>query len=365
MLSQIHEGHQGIEKCKRRARVVLYWPRINQDVAEMVQNCHSCLMYKPKQQTESLQPHAVPNRPWEKIAADLFMLNRKDYLVIVDYYSQFVEVRQLKSTSSNAVILQMKEVFSRQGTPCELVTDNGPQFASREFQSFATEWDFRHTTSSPYYPQSNGLAENAVKIVKNLIRKSQQSGQDVYRALQIYRSTPLECGKSPAELLYSRRLRSNLPMMDNLLDPQHVDPQTVRERKEGQKAKQKRHYDQHARDLPEFSVGDHVRLQDMQNNRWSQHGVIRTRLPNRSYLVQLDNGEIRRRNRRHIRPAPQRRDEGIIAAQTDSDSEDVAVNDDDNHARRGDRPASPGPPASSYWTTRSGRPVKPPERLDL
>ncbi|XP_030845705.1 uncharacterized protein K02A2.6-like [Strongylocentrotus purpuratus] len=164
-------------------------------------------MYRPKQQAESLHPHDVPNRPWEKVAVDLSTLNNREYMVIVDYYSQFIEVCTMTSTSSKAVINHMKAVFARHGTPCELMSDNGPQFASQEFQSFAKEWDFRHTTSSPYYPQSNGLAENAVKIVKKLILKSQHSGQDIHRALQVYRSSPLACGKSLAELLYNRRLR--------------------------------------------------------------------------------------------------------------------------------------------------------------
>ncbi|XP_041483070.1 uncharacterized protein K02A2.6-like [Lytechinus variegatus] len=213
ILNQVHEGHLGIEKCKKRAREVIYWPRINADITEMVQNCTSCLMYKPKQQAESLNPHAVPNRPWEKIAVDLFTLNKREYMVVVDYYSQFIEVCTLTSTTSKAVINHMKAIFARHGTPCELMSDNGPQFASQEFKSFAKEWDFHHTTSSPHYPQSNGLAENAVKIVKNLILKSQHSGQDIHRALQVYRSSPIACGKSPAELLYNRQIRSNLPCL--------------------------------------------------------------------------------------------------------------------------------------------------------
>eukprot|EP00057_Strongylocentrotus_purpuratus_P012550 XP_011667024.1 PREDICTED: uncharacterized protein K02A2.6-like [Strongylocentrotus purpuratus] len=362
MLDKIHEGHLGIEKCKRRAREVLYWPRINQDITEMVQNCNSCLMYKPKQQTESLKPHTVPNRPWEKIAADLFTLNNKDYMVIVDYYSQFIEVCPLSTTTSKTVITKMKEVFSRQGTPSELVTDNGPQLASKEFKNFAQDWDFCHTTTSPYHPQSNGLAENAVKIVKNLIRKCQDSRQDVYRALQVYRSSPLECGKSPAELLYNRRLRSNLPMVDKLLDPQHINPQQVRERKEGQKVKQKERYDKHARDLPELNIGQTVRLQNMHNNRWSQSGIVKVKLPNRSYLVETEYGEIRRRNRRHLRPAPTRRDDRFQqTTQTDSDPDD----NEDVSEPTPERSGVPAQQASSYMTTRSGRISKPPNRMDL
>nr|XP_054755493.1 uncharacterized protein K02A2.6-like [Lytechinus pictus] len=145
----------------------------------------------------------------------------------------------MTSTTSKAVINHMKAIFARHGTPCELMSDNGPQFASQEFKSFAKEWDFHHTTSSPHYPQSNGLAENAVKIVKNLILKSLHSGQDIHRALQVYRSSPLACGKSPAELLYNRQIRSNLPMLDTLLNNQQIDTKSVRGRKDEQKMKQK------------------------------------------------------------------------------------------------------------------------------
>ena len=357
VLGKIHEGHLGIEKCKKRAREVIYWPRINVDITEMVQNCTSCLLYKPQQQAESLQPHAVPNRPWEKVAADLFTLNNRDYLVIVDYFSQFIEVCSLTSTSSKAVINHMKAIFARHGTPCELMSDNGPQFASQEFKSFAKEWDFLHTTSSPHYPQSNGLAENAVKIVKNLMRKTQHSRQDFYRALQVYRSSPLECGKSPAELLYNRRLRSNLPMVDSLLDSQQIDTKSVRGRKEEAKVKQKQRYDRHAQDLSKLKPGDHVILQDMNTNTWSKRGIVKSVLPNRSYQIEMESGEIRRRNRRHIRlnPSQQR-----LPTQDDYELDDNA-----------DETPAEQPPDGSVTsstrarTTRSGREVKPPNRLDL
>ncbi|XP_033114805.1 uncharacterized protein K02A2.6-like [Anneissia japonica] len=187
---------------------------------------------------EPLQPHQTPNRPWEKLGADLCTVNGREYLVIVDYFSQFIEVCMLHSTASAAVISKIKSVFARQGTPIELMTDNGPQFNSAEFRHFAADWDFVHTTSSPHYPQSNGLAEGAVKIVKNLIKKAVHSNQDIMKALQIYRrSTPLECGKSPAELLYNRRMKTILPMADNLLNFQQLDTKAFIARKSGVKKK--------------------------------------------------------------------------------------------------------------------------------
>ena len=359
MLNSVHEGHLGIEKCKRRAREVLYWPQMNQDITNMVQDCAACMLYKPKQQQESLQQHQTPERPWEKVGSDLFTLDGKDYLVVVDYYSQFIELRTMSTTTSKAVIFQLKEIFSRQGTPCELVTDNGPQFASFEFKQFAKDWDFVHTTTSPYYPQSNGRAEGAVKIAKNLLKKCHRSGQDIYRALQIYRSSPLDCGKSPAELLYHRRIRSNLPMMDNLLDPQNINFHQVRERKERQKAKQKQRYDQHARDLPELHIGQHVRLLDQNTNRWSEQGIVKTKLPNRSYIVQTDQGVTRRRNRRHIRPTHRKKQD--VAHDNDDYDDDQRGNvEDDNDANP---PAEDAPSTSRSTRTRSGRIVKPPDRL--
>ena len=64
--------------------------------------------------------------------------------------------------------------------PCELVSDNGPQFASSEFADFAKEWGFQHTTSSPHYPRSNGLAESSVKVVKGLMKKKHKMERQTF-----------------------------------------------------------------------------------------------------------------------------------------------------------------------------------------
>ena len=78
---------------------------------------------------------------------------------MVDYYSLWPEVYQLKRPDSDNVIHATKEAFSRHGIAEELVSDNGPQYKSYRFKKFAKEWQFKQTTSSQYYPRSNGLAE--------------------------------------------------------------------------------------------------------------------------------------------------------------------------------------------------------------
>ena len=80
MLKKIHNGHLGIEKCKKRAREVMYWPRINQDVVNEVANCTTCLRYHTSNRAEPLKPHTVPDRPYQKVGADLFFLQGKTTL---------------------------------------------------------------------------------------------------------------------------------------------------------------------------------------------------------------------------------------------------------------------------------------------
>ncbi len=86
----------------------------------------------------------------------------------------------------------LKAHFSRHGIPDTVISDNGPQLDSREFNSFAREWEFEHVTSSLYHSQSNGKAESAVKIAKRLIKKAEKSGHDKYKAISDWRNTPTE-----------------------------------------------------------------------------------------------------------------------------------------------------------------------------
>ena len=118
-----------------------------------------------------MNPHEVPTQVWSKVGSDLFQLDNKEYVLIVDYHYNYPGVYQIPNQSSKSVIQAMEERFGRFGIPHELVSDNGPCYSSTEFKQFAEEWNFKHITSSPTYPQSNGLAERPVKTLKNTIGK--------------------------------------------------------------------------------------------------------------------------------------------------------------------------------------------------
>ena len=97
-----------------------------------------------------------------------------------------MEVQTLSSTTSVSIVVALKAIFSRHRIPTTFVSDNGPQFDSQEMKTFASEYGFKHITSSPYYPKSNGQAERTVKTIKNLLEHS----PDPYLALLSYRATP-------------------------------------------------------------------------------------------------------------------------------------------------------------------------------
>jgi len=164
--------------------------------------------------------HEIPDRPWAKVAVDLFQLRDKDYLVTVDHFSSFFEIDRMYSTTSETVIKKLKGHFARYGIPDEFVADNGPQFVSKEFGAFAQSYGFRHTCSSPHHHRSNGKVESAVKQANQTIRMSRVSGNDFYLALLDVRNTPQEVfHSSPAQRMMNRRKRTTLPVSTSLLKP--------------------------------------------------------------------------------------------------------------------------------------------------
>ncbi len=208
----------GVAKCRERAAQSVWWPRIGKDIKSRVASCRHCLEKQPSQASEPLLPSALPDRPFQKVGIDICEFRNKHYLVQVDYYSRYIDVTYLPSLTSATVIGKLKNFFSHHGVPETVVSDNGTQFSSAEFRTFADRWNFSHVTSSPHYPQSNGAAERAVKTVKEILRQD-----DIFLALLSYRSTPIpDLGASPAELAMGRKLRTTMPSLPSTLQPRVI-----------------------------------------------------------------------------------------------------------------------------------------------
>ena len=169
VLKLIHEGQYGFNKCKLYAKDTVYWPGLNDQMEKPVLNCELCLKYscsKCKQEPSLSVGQEVPIYPWTKLATDIFHFEGASYLLVVDYTSRFPVVHKLTSMTVQHIATQCKLIFSKYGWPEILMSDNRPYYTAEVFKNLMREYSVNHITSSPHYPQSNGLVETYVQIVK-------------------------------------------------------------------------------------------------------------------------------------------------------------------------------------------------------
>ena len=300
MKERVHCGHVGINSSIRKAKDLIFWPGMSKEIRQFVESCSVCVSMPDQQPKEPLIVHEIPSRPWEKVATDLFTVNNKNYLITVDYFSNFFEIDYLPDTTSDTVIKKLKQHFARHGTPVTVISDGGPQYTSEIFKTFSEKWGFTHTTSTPGNPQSNGCAESHVKIAKKLMIKSAKAKEDQYLALLHWRNTPTEgLTSSPVQRLMGRRTQTPLPTSEQLLQPLFNTVKSHKEKETKQAIIADRYSERPS--LKPLHVGDTVQMQPIQsfNKEWKPATVTKV-LDNRSYEVSRD-GRTYRRNRRLLR----------------------------------------------------------------
>ena len=138
-LQRLHAAHQGIDRTKRRARQLVYWPGINNDVETTVTACAECQKYLPSLAPEPLLSDPPPDFPFQDVSTDIFFHNGNHYLVYVDRLSGWPIIayfpnRDLKTRDVTSVL---RNCFASYGVPTRIRSDGGLQFASAEFADFA------------------------------------------------------------------------------------------------------------------------------------------------------------------------------------------------------------------------------------
>lgn len=291
MLKILHEYHMGITKTRLRAKCNLYWPSMDKDIKQMVSNCRICEKYRPKNCKEPMIPHQIPDKPFLKVATDIFDYGGKSFMVLADYFTGWIEVVEMRSKTGHEVVEKLKKIFSTHGIPQEVVSDNMP-YNSFAVNQFAKEWGFKINTSSPHYPKSNGLAEKSVGIAKGLLRKS----ADLEYSLLEYRNTPvLSTGLTPSQMLMGRMLRSKLPIVSDKLRPKYFDNDKIKEKIELKRYLDKTYYDRSAKKREEFDEGENVVIRG-KNKEWMPGRVESKCDSPRSYIVRDTNNQVVRRN---------------------------------------------------------------------
>ena len=299
IIQQLHEGHLGFTKCFNRAKQTVYWPNLRKELEELVLNCKLCLKHSSAKRKPKPTPsfgQEIPVVPWTKLASDIFHFQNDSYLLIVDFTSRFPVVRKLKSMTAKHVASHFSQVFGEYGWPDTLLTDNGPCYAAQEFKKLKSDMSVNHITSSPHYPQSNGLAEKYVQIVKNLFMKAHEEGTDYQKALMIYRNTPLDDKLiSPMQLLQGRSARSDLPMSYaakikyGIASSQPLPP-ALRQDKN------------HRAPTHDYKLHQDIMYLEPIMKKWYPIKIVRLLDAKRSYMIKTTEGVEYRKTQQHLKP---------------------------------------------------------------
>ena len=294
VLTELHEAHPGESRMKALARSYVWWPGLDQEIVKKVKSCDKCQSNQSAPAEAPLHPWEWPGLPWSRMHIDYAGPYKGEmFLVVVDAYSKWLEVHRMRSITSTATIEKLREMFATHGLPATLVSDNGSNFTSAEFQEFMKKNGIKHIKVSPYHPASNGLAERAVRIFKEGYEKMEEGSVQtkLSRFLLSYRTTPHSTtGVPPAELLMKRKLHTQL----NRLIP------SIANRVRDKQSQQKTAHDYHAKER-EMVEGQAVYAKDLRHKKTWMSGTIVEKTGPVSTCVQLDNGTVIRRHQDHVR----------------------------------------------------------------
>ena len=293
-LSHLHEGHLSASKVQENAKQHMYWTGINADIEDYTKQCQECIK-RSQVAKEPLQPHDIPEGPWRKFGIDYFAFDGNSYVLICDYFLKFPFLYRAK-TSFWSLRDRLIDLFSIEGYPDEIVSDNGPLFQSKEFAKFLSGLGIKHTTSSPGYPCSNGFIEQHIQTVKIMLSKSSNT-RSFQEVLADLRTTRIGTGlPSPAEILHGRNLTTRVQA--------EIDIKAIRSALQERQLKMTLDHDtsRRAKKARPLVVGERVHVLGP-GNKWIDAFVTGITDSGRSYETQGEaTGGQLTRNHSHIRP---------------------------------------------------------------
>ena len=314
VLDHLHAANSGVTAMYSRATSCMYWPNMRDDIVKTRANCSLCNTIAPSNPAPPPHPMHHPAYPFSDVCADFCEYSGKSYLVIVDRYSNWISIFQLKTDTSANIIKILRNYSMCWGVPQSFSSDGASNFVSTELEHWLKRWGINHRVSSYYYPRSNKRAELGVKSAKRIIMNNLGPGgsldtDKVARALLQHRNCPDPItGLSPAQVIFGRVLRDHLP-----LQPGHFAVRSewrlsaeLRERALAQRHLVK--HDQLSRGsklLSPLLIGDTVMVQDQSKQKpgkWTKTGTIVEVQDFDSYLIKIDgSNNVTKRNRRFLR----------------------------------------------------------------
>lgn len=295
LLKEIHTGHLGIVKSKELARSYFWWPGIDKDLENWIKSCEVCRenQSNPSKVIGSWPPTTYP---FQRIHVDFCHPNNSNYLVVIDSFTKWMEVSEVKSLTTSNVIIELEKMFSKFGMPYTIVSDNGTCFTSKQFSEFCNNNGIVHITSPAYHAPSNGQAENSVRIFKKMFEKElvENSKQDSKSSLEhilqkiLYvnrNSVHTKTNKTPYEMMFSRK-----PILRwDMLKPSYNHVHNKHEIN------------------PKFKIGQNVYIKSFhgKGSKWQRGKIVRI-LGKSVFDVKIENGRIIKSHENHMTAAQEK-----------------------------------------------------------
>lgn len=201
-LALVHAGHRGVVAMKACARSYLWWPGIDKEIEACVAQCDTCQRHQKAIPKGSSPTWERPSTPWDTLHVDFAgPVDGKVFLVIVDAFTKWLEVRAISSMTSASVICELRNVFATFGVPRKVVSDNGSAFVSNEIKTFYRLNGVLAVTSAPYHPATNGQAERMVQQLKQALAKREREEVKCFLPRFLYKqhtTVHTATGKTPA-----------------------------------------------------------------------------------------------------------------------------------------------------------------------
>ena len=172
-----NHGHFSKEKTSRMINRYYWWPSIGKDITAHIDSCHECQLFKaPKGPPPGeLQLMPTPNKPFHIMSLDTVIMQSeahntsyKNIQVLIDHHSRFVWTLASKKNDAQSAINIMNKVL--EFNPKVLITDNGPNFTSKAFESYLSKHKIKHIKTTAYHPSSNGMVERVNQTLKDRMK---------------------------------------------------------------------------------------------------------------------------------------------------------------------------------------------------
>lgn len=315
VLDILHTTHPGVVRMKGLARSTVWWPGVDSHIERKVAGCQVCQETRHAPSKAPVHPWEFTKNPWSRLHIDFAGPFRgKVFLLVVDSHSKWLEVSLMDSMSTAAVLKELRAMFARYGIPEVLVSDNGTAFTSAEFAEFTTKNQIRHITVAPYHPSSNGQVERMVQETKQVLRKLSEGdwATKLSRFLLGQHTLPsTTTGKSPAELLMGRRLRT---AVDRLHPDGNIDQAALERFFLGDNQR-----------VRAFCMGDAVYARNYHGSTKWVPGVVCSVTGPLSYQVRLCDGRLWRRHIDQLRKRAGPLDPGVSYNQGAPEDLDPAI----------------------------------------